>query len=85
MNSLDVDSPFTNISFEKTITICTESIYNQNDTFEGLSKSELKKLPCLDTEEHYFIFNESLYKQIDDVAMGSPLGPILANAFLCFY
>lgn len=58
MNSLDVDSPFTNISFEETITICTESIYNQNDTFEGLSKSELKKLPCLDTKEHYFIFNE---------------------------
>ena len=58
MNSLDVDSPFTNISFEETITICTESIYNQNDTFEGLSKSELKKLPCLDTKEYYFIFNE---------------------------
>ena len=33
----------------------------------------------------YFIFNELFYKQIDGVAMGSSLGPTLANAFLCFY
>ena len=26
-----------------------------------------------------------MYKLIDDVAMGSPLEPTLANAFLCFY
>ena len=26
-----------------------------------------------------------MYKQIDGVAMGSPLGPTLANAFLCFH
>ena len=39
----------------------------------------------LATKESYFLFNELLYKQIDGVAMGSPLGPTLANAFLCFY
>ena len=26
-----------------------------------------------------------LYKQIDGVAIGSPLGPTLANSFLCHY
>ena len=31
------------------------------------------------------IFNKVLYEQKDGVAMGSPLGPILANPFLCFY
>ena len=31
------------------------------------------------------IFDFLLYKQIDGVAMGSPLGPTLANAFLCHY
>ena len=30
----------------------------------------------------YFLFNDNLYKQIDGVAMGSPLGPVLANTFL---
>ena len=33
--------------------------------------------------ESSFIFDQVMYRQIDGVAMGSPLGPILANAFLC--
>ena len=39
----------------------------------------------LATKERYFIFNEIFYKQMDDVAMGSPPGPTFANAFFCFY
>ena len=30
-------------------------------------------------------FDGKIYKQTDGVAMGSPLGPSLANAFLCFH
>ena len=85
MASLVVDSLFTNIPLDETINICTESIFNECDTVEGLNKSEFKELLSLATKESYFIFNELLYKQIDGVAMGSPLGPTLANAFLCFY
>ena len=51
MGGLDVDSLFTNIPLEETITISTESIYNENDTVEGLSKSELKKRLSLATKE----------------------------------
>ena len=29
-----------------------------------------------------FSFNDSMYRQTDDVAMGSPLGPALANIFV---
>ena len=36
-------------------------------------------------KESLFIFDNSFYRQIDGVAMGSPLGPILANAFLRHY
>ena len=50
-----------------------------------MNKSEFKELLSLATKESYFIFNELLYKQIDGVAIGSPLGPTLANAFLCFH
>ena len=42
MGSLDVDSLFTNIPLEETINICTELIYDQNDSIEGLNKSEFK-------------------------------------------
>ena len=85
MASLDVDSLFLNIPLDGTINICTESIFNESDTVVRLNKSEFKELLSLATKESYFIFNELLYKQIDGVAMGSPLGPTLANAFLCFY
>ena len=35
--------------------------------------------------ESFFVFDGEYYIQVDGVAMGSPLGPILANAFLCYY
>ena len=85
MGSLDMDSLFTNILLEETINICTESIYDQNDSTEGLNKSECKELLSLAAKEPYFIFNEILYKQIDCVVMRSSSGPTIANAFFCFY
>ena len=50
-----------------------------------LSKSEICYLLQLATSESSLIFDNILYKQVDGVAMGSPLGPTLANAFLCHY
>ena len=32
-----------------------------------------------------FSFNNQMYKQLDGVAMGNPLGPALANIFVGFY
>ena len=36
-------------------------------------------------KESFFIFDSTLYRQIDAVFMGSPLGPTLGKAFLCHY
>ena len=85
MGSLDGDSLFTNIPLDETIYICINQLFENTDTVEGFTKSELKQLLCLATKESYFIFNGLLYKQIDGVAMGSPLGPSLANAFLSYH
>ena len=35
--------------------------------------------------QNNFNFDGKIYKQTDGVAMGSPLGLRLANAFLCFH
>ena len=85
MGSLDVDSLFTNIPLDETIDICVNQLFENTDTVEGFTKSELKHLLSLATEESYFIFNGLLYKQIDGIAMGSPLRPSLANAFLSYH
>ena len=38
----------------------------------------------LESETH-FLSNSKFYKQIDGVAIGSPLAPVLANLFMGFY
>ena len=85
MGSLDVDSLFTNIPLDETIDSCINQLFENTDSAEGFTKSELKQLLCLATKESYFIFNGLLYKQTDGVAMGSPLGLSLANAFLSYH
>ena len=39
----------------------------------------------LTTEKLIILFDMAFYTQVDDVAMGSPLGPSLANAFVCHH
>ena len=84
MGNLDVDFLFTNIPLEETIDICLNTLFEIMKKV-GLSKIEFKKLLSLATKETYFLFKGKLYKQAEGVAMGSPLGLSLANAFLVHF
>ena len=84
MGSLEVNSLFTNI-LDESIDICINQLFENTNTIEGFTKSELTQLLCLATKEFYFILNSLLYKHIDGVAIASPLGPSLANAFLSYH
>ena len=85
MASLDVGSLFTNIPIDETIKNAVDDLFSSNMYRGKLSKNELDYLLRLATSESSFIFDNILYKQIDDVAMGWPVGPTLPNAFLCHY
>ena len=84
MGNLDADSLFTNIALEETIEIRTNKLFEESESIEGLSKTEFKELLSLATLDSHFIFDKTLYKQIDVVFMGSPLSPTLAYAFLVY-
>ena len=83
MASLDVDALFTNIPLDETIDICVKKLFKTPDTLvKGISKNDFRDLLNLATKESFFTFNNKFYIQVDGVAMGSLLGPILANIFL---
>ena len=82
--SYDITSLFTNIPLQETIDIAINLIFNHNPNL-NITKKELKKLFLFATSQTHFIFNSKFYNQIDGVAMGSPLAPVLANIFMGFY
>ena len=85
MGSLDVEALFTSLPLIETINLTVDKLFENKDTVSNLNKIEFKKLLELACHEPWFIFNETYFQQIDGVAMGSPLGPTLANIFMCFH
>ena len=51
----------------------------------NVKRIDFDKLLRAALQNNFFNCKGKTYKQIDGVAMGSPLGPTLANAFLCFH
>lgn len=83
MVSFDVESLFTNIPTNETIEIILRRAFDNNEkTYYGLEKEDLKQLLVICTQNSHFQFNGEYFDQIDGVAMGSPLGPLFANIFM---
>ena len=57
-------------------------IYEKSEISTDITKSEIKELLNICTKSVHFTFEGNIYVQNDGVAMGSPLGPILANIFM---
>ena len=85
MASFDIDSLFTNLPLDETIDICVSKLFGKKHKFKGFSRQQFKKLLSLAVKNSFFLFNGTYYEQVDGVAMGSPLGPTLANIFLCHW
>ena len=82
MFSFDVKSLFTSVPLEHIIDIIIKRIYEKHEITTVFTAHEMKKLLTVCTKNVHFSFNNDIYIQIDGVAMGSPLGPVLANIFM---
>ena len=84
MCSFDVVSLFTNIPLDETLQMCVNAMNSGDyDIQSSINSDTMTKLLELCSKESVFMFEGKMYQQKDGVAMGSPLGPLLANIFLC--
>ena len=81
----DVSSLFTNVPLDETIVICVDTLYNIPDSQSCIPKEVFVELLDSATSTVEFSFDNTIYRQIDGVAMGSLLGPALANIFVGYY
>ena len=82
MVSFDVKSLFTNVPLKYTIGLVLEQIYNKGELVTNITRSEMKEMLLPSTKNVHFSYNHDIYIQRDDVAIGSPLGPVLAGIFM---
>ena len=85
MCSFDISSLFTNVPLDETIGICADALYRGGLDCPPLPENTFRELMLIATRGVEFSFNNQMYKQLDGVAMGSPLGPALANIFVGFH
>ena len=82
--SFDIESLYTNIPVKETIDIITDSLYS-NDSFRNLNRNEFRKLLTTIAEDNFIIFNNKFFKQIEGLAMGSPISATFANIFMSYH
>ena len=82
--SYDICSLFTSIPLNETIDLAVKSIFDNNPNIK-ITKKDLKELFEFAASRAHNIFDGNYYDQIDCIANGSALGPVLANLFLGFY
>ena len=83
MCSFDIVSLFTSIPVKETIELCLD-LYKDVTLVHNLTRSQFRKLLIYCVQENHFCFEGQYFDQIDGVAMGSPLGPTLANIIVTF-
>ena len=64
--------------------MCCGSFFSNDVKANNINYVDFRKLLTASPHCSFFNFEWNNFKQIDGVAMGSPLGPTLANAFFMF-
>ena len=82
---MNISSRFTNIPMDETIGIYADALYRGHLDCPPFPEDTFRELMLIAIQVVEFSFNNQMYKQLDGVAMGSPLGLALANIFVGFH
>ncbi len=85
MASFDIKSLFTNVPLTETLKLVADELYDSDLESPPIERKIFEELLRKATRKVQFSFDGCMYEQVDGVAMGSPLGPILANIFVGFH
>ena len=82
--SFNISNLLKNVPLDETIEICADALHRGHLDCPPIPEDTCCQLMLIATRGVEFSFNNQMYKQLDGVAMGSPLGPVLANIFVGF-
>ena len=60
-------------------------MFSNDAKVNNINRINFENLLRAPLQNNFFNFEGKIYKPVDGAAMGSPLGPTLGNAFLCFH
>ena len=83
MASFDIKSLFTNIPLTEMLNLWVQNLYRNQAHVGNLTQSSFYSLLKITMFQSFLTFDWKFYEQCDGVAMGFPLGPTLANVFMC--
>jgi len=74
---------FTNIPVDFTVNLILDKVFaDKGYKFHGLNRTELRKMLNWTCKNTVLQFNKKYYTQLDGVAMGSPIAPLMADVFM---
>ena len=86
MVSFDVESLFTNVPIAATVQTVLQKLEDDPSLADRttLKPAQITDLLNFVLRSTYFQYNESIYEQLEGVAMGSPVSAVIANLILGF-
>ena len=84
LSSYDVSALFTSVPIDPALNIIKDLLEKDNTLKERtvLAVNDINLLLEFCLKNTYFSFQDQFYEQVEGVAMGSPVSPIVANLYM---
>ena len=86
LGSFDINSLFTKVPLDENIEICyADAVYRSHLDYQPFPEDTFRELMLIATRGVECCFNNQMYKKLDSVAMGIPLGQAVPNVFVALH